>query len=971
MALGSSSGGPVAAASRKPIDYAVYDGWNALRGVRLSDDGAYLAYAITPQDGDPTLVIRNLATGAETTQTRGFAPQFTADGKFVVFTVNAPKKDVDAARKAKKPDEQLPKNGLGIIEVATGKTTMYERVKSVQVAREGGRFIAFLYDLPVKASPAPAESASPAAVTSATPAPVATGEPSTAPNASPSPVPSPSPSPAPKADKKKDDGAEFVVRDLQNGSNVILHNVTEYVLADDDRTIAFATETKGGKGDGLHVRDLAGGTTADVLSGAGRYKNLAASRNGASLGFLSDVRTFAQDAPHYDAYTVDLTAGTPAAVLAVSEMTPGLPRGMTVSDNGKTIWSKDGKRMFVGVAAEPTPIPSGSPVPISVDLWTYKDLRLQSVQFHDAANDRKRTDLGVYNLEGKRYAQLATNAQRTVITNENPNYGIGLDDRPYAISQSWSGQSYADVYAVSLTDGSRKLLARSVPEQSLSPGGGFAVVWDEKLRHWASVRTSDGKRTVLAPHANVTFYDETDDHPAPPPPYGLGGYFAGDRSVIVYDRFDPWVVDLATGAATNLTRAAGRKAGVVYSVLNTHPDREALDPAAPLLLSLVDQRTYASGFAKVAVSGGVPQTLLRANKLVSNSFVQFGNVHQRVTAPIQARHAERVVFTEESYREFGDLWSSDRSFEHPSKVSNINPQLANYTWGNEELISYKSAAGIPLRAVLLTPDGFDPHKKYPMLVYFYEKWSDQYHTFYPPAPRYPTLSRYVSNGYVVLLPDVVYTRGHPGKSALASISAAIDAVTKRGFVDEKHVGIAGHSFAAYQINYMITQTNRFRAVEAGAAVTNMTSAYGGIRLESGSVREWQYEHGQSRIGATPWDRPDLYLENSGLFHIKDIHTPYLTMHNDADGAVPFSQGVEFITAMRRLNKPAYMFVFNGKDHNLLDTPADREQLKYWAVHFDEWFDYWLKGTKRPAWFDGTDYLHRGERNVRPLFGEKD
>lgn len=966
IVLGTAYAPPASAAGTpQPIDYKAYDGWNAIRGLRLSDDGRTMAYALTPEDGDPTLVVRNLTTGAETTQVRGSAPRFTADGKFVVYTLNALKKDADAARKAKKTDEQLPKNGLGILEVATGKLTTYERVKSAQVARDGSRFIAFLDELPLRASSAPGAIASPAPVTSALPIGVATGEPSTAPTT----APVPSPSPSAKADKKKDDGANLIVRDLQSGTDLALANVTEFALGDDDRTLGFATETKDGKGDGVHVRDLAGGVTSDVLGGVGRYKNLATARAGTALGFLSDARTYAQDVPHYDAYVVDLTTPTPSALLAVSDTTTGMPRGTTVSDDGTTVWSKDGKRMFLGVAAAPTPIPAGTPTPINVDLWTYRDTRLQSVQFHDQAQDRKRTDLGVYDLAAKRYVQLANPAQRVVLTNENGTTALGFDNRPYAISASWTGQGYTDIYAISLADGSRKRIARKVSDQAFSPGGAYVVVWDEHLRKWASVRTSDGQRTVLAAAQTVTFADETDDHPGPQPPYGLGGFIAGDRSVIVYDRFDPWLVDLATGFAKNLTSGVGRKTSVVYSVMNTDPDRTALPADAPLLLSLTDQVTYASGFASGSLSGGAPKTLIRADKFISNSGAQFGTVHDRIAPPIKARSADRLAFTQETYREARDVWVSDSTFAHPIKSSNANPQLVNYTWGHEQLISYKTEQGMPLRAVLLTPDGFDPHKKYPMLVYFYEKWTDQYHSFYAPAPRYPTLSRYVSNGYLVLLPDVVYKVGHPGKSALEAINAAVDAVTKRGFVDTKHVGIAGHSWAAYQINYMITQTDRFRAVEAGAAVANMTSAYGGIRLESGNVRESQYEAGQSRIGASPWDRPDLYLENSGLFHIKNIHTPYLTMHNDADGAVPFSQGVEFMTAMRRLNKPAYMFTFNGKDHNLRDTPADREQLKFWAVHFDEWFDYWLKGAPRPSWFDGTEYLHRGERDVRPLYGE--
>jgi dienelactone hydrolase len=979
---GSLVAPPASAAAPRPVAYPDYDAWNSIRTPRLSDDGAYLAYTIAPGDGDLTLVVRNVATGAETREARGNNAQFTADGKFVVYAIAPVKAEFDAAVKAKKPEAEQPKSGLGILELATGKATTYDRVKSSIVPRNGGRFIAFLHE------PAPRPSASPAAAPEgavvapiATPSAAASGEP--APTTPTTPVTAggrrggragAAPAGALAAVgadiKRKDDGAAFVLRDLQTGTDVEVPNVTAYAISDDDRFAGYATETRDGRGDGMHVRDLAAGTVTDVLTGAGRYKAVAASRNGRTIGFLSDVASYAQDAPHYDVYVVDTTAAAPAAKLVVGETTAGMPRGAAVSDNRPLAFSKDGQRIFLGTAAAPTPVPSSTPVPIAVDLWTYKDLRLQSVQFHDQAQDRRRTYEGVYSVATGRFAQLASSTMQTVTTNENPHVALGIDQRPYEIAESW-GERDVDLYAVSLTDGSRRLLVKKAAQSLLSPDGSYVVLWNRATRHWNSIRVSDGKRTVLAPEPKVTWYDETDDHPGPPPDYGSGGFIAGSKSVILYDRFDPWMVDLATGAAKNLTHGAGRAAHVVYSVMDMEADRDALPAGKPFLLSMSDQSTYGSGFASLPFAGGTPHTLIRADKLISNAFVQFGGVHQRIAAPVKARNADRIVFTQETYREFRDLWSSDLSFAAPKKVSHVNPQLTNFTWGTEQLISYTAKDGTPLRAVLLLPDKFDPKKKYPMLTYFYEKWTDQYHTFYPVGPRYPTLSRYVSHGYVVLLPDVVYKTGHPGQSALKCIMAAVEAVSAKGYIDQKHIGIAGHSWAAYQINYMITQTDRFRAVEAGAAVANMTSAYGGIRLESGNVREGQYESGQSRIGATPWDRPDLYLENSGLFHIKNIHTPYLTMHNTADGAVPFSQGVEFLTAMRRLGKPAYMFSFEGKDHNLRDTPADREQLKYWTVRFDEWFDYWLKGAARPSWFDGTDYLHRGQQTVRGLYGEKD
>ncbi|HWT07025.1 MAG TPA: prolyl oligopeptidase family serine peptidase, partial [Xanthomonadales bacterium] len=827
-------------------------------------------------------------------------------------------------------------------------------------------------------SPAPSSSASP--VASARPSAPPRGEPTPqavaavtpapgAPSAAPAPSASPSASPAPKADKTKETGAPLTIRDLAAGKRVTAADATEFAVSEDDRFVAYATETKNGKNDGLHVYDVAQAKTVDVLTGEGRYRNLAISRDGATLAFLSDAATFKEDVPHDAAYVVDLRAPKLAATKAIDAGTTGLPAGTTPNSNGTLTFARDGKHLFLGTAAAPTPMPSGTPAPTAVDLWTWHDDTLQSQQKHDADKERKRTYLAAYDVAAARVAQLGSATLRDVKAGDSGGVALGQDDRPYHRATSWLGQDYVDMYAVSLADGRRTLLARHASSADLSPGGRYGLTWDERTRHWAAVRVADRKRVELAPHAGVAFHQTDDDHPGPPPPYGNGGWLAGDRGVLLYDEYDVWLADPDTGAATNLTRGAGRKSRTVYSPVSTDPDATSFPADKPLLLSLIDTRDYSSGYARVAPGGGVPAVLFKAPEVVYGVRNVFnGGLHDFTMAPLAAKHADRYVFARESFRSYRNLWATDASFHALTKVTDANPQQAKYRWGTERLIAYTSAGGTPLRAIMLVPDGLKADRKAPLLTYFYETYASTFHTFYSPGPgTSPNFARYVSNGYVVLLPDVHYRAGHPGKSAVDCIMPAVDAAIKTGYVDPHRLGIAGHSWAAYQINYLITQTHRFRAVEAGAAVDDMISAYSGIRLESGVVREGQYEHGQSRIGFAPWDRPDLYLENSGLFHIKNITTPYLTVHNDLDGAVPQFQGIEFITAMRRLGKEAYMFAFDGEEHGL----RDREHQKYWTVHLDEWFDHWLKGAPRPAWMNGVDYLHRGERNVRPLFGETD
>jgi dipeptidyl aminopeptidase/acylaminoacyl peptidase len=243
-----------------------------------------------------------------------------------------------------------------------------------------------------------------------------------------------------------------------------------------------------------------------------------------------------------------------------------------------------------------------------------------------------------------------------------------------------------------------------------------------------------------------------------------------------------------------------------------------------------------------------------------------------------------------------------------------------------------------------------------MIVYIYERLSQNLHRFVPPAPGTSiNPSYYASNGYVVFVPDIVYKVGTPGQSALKCVLPGIQAVVEKGFVDEKAIGIQGHSWGGYQIAYMITQTGRFKAAAAGAPVSNMVSAYGGVRWGSGMPRQFQYERTQSRIGATLWQKPHLFIENSPIFMADRVQTPLLMLHNDQDDAVPWYQGIEYFLALRRLGKECYLFNYNGELHGLRRRANQRD----YTMRMQQFFDHHLKGAAKPAWMEkGIPYLER-------------
>src|SRR5438445_4168280 len=310
-----------------------------------------------------------------------------------------------------------------------------------------------------------------------------------------------------------------------------------------------------------------------------------------------------------------------------------------------------------------------------------------------------------------------------------------------------------------------------------------------------------------------------------------------------------------------------------------------------------------SGFYRDRINGGLPEKLVMGAKDFNN--------------PTKAKDADVLMFTASRFDEYPDMWVTGPTFKDLKKVSNGDEQRAQFNWGSAELVAFKNVDGVPLKGLLLKPENFDPKRKYPMIVYIYEKLTQGLHAFRNPGPGTsinPTF--YVSNGYLIFMPDIVYTIDYPGQMPLQCVLPGIQAVVDKGFVDENAIGIQGHSWGGYQIDSMVTQTNRFKAAAPGAVVANMTSAYSGIRWGSGLPRQFQYEHSQSRIGGSLWEYPMRYLENSPVFRADRVQTPLLTIHNDEHDAVPSSQRIEYYLALHRLRQEVYMLRYNGEKQGL-------------------------------------------------------
>ena len=969
---------------KRVITHDAYDGWKSIQGTKLSRDGTWLIYTLAPQDGDGELVIRNLKTNAESRQARGRDAAFTSDDKFVVYAIAPVKADVDKAKKEKKKPEEQPKAGFGVLNLATGEVFSTARVKSFKMPEDSGRYVAYLLETPEKKEADPKAAAKP--------------------ETKPDPKPDAKPDdPKKKKEKKKDPGTDLIVRELVTGTQSTIPDIVEYTWSKDGTWLAYgvSSSAKTPEKDGAYARRLADGNTRTLLSGLGHYKGLTFDDKTAQLAFLADRETYKNDVSTYRLYLWPTV--TEAAVELVAEGTKGLPDGMAVSENGTLDFSKDGTRLFFGYAAPPSPDPpEDAPEPVKVDIWNWKDAELQPMQKVRAEEEKKRNFQAVVYPKDKRIVVLASPDMPTVrLTEDNP-LAIGVSDVPYRQLASWD-MGYNDYYLVSLQDGShKKILDKSPFDARQSPGGKYVIYYDANEHDWIVYQVSDGRRINLTEKLGVKFENEYWDTPDLPGAYGIAGWTEADRSVLLYDRYDIWEVRFDGAAPRTITNGVGRRQKLVFRYQRVDTDDAGgaagrrRGPAGPdqpikldkpLLLATTDDVTKASGFYRVTIPPppAAPAADPRAQKKVESKNAKAASpspvpppiadpsklvmLNKAVGGLINAKNADVYLHTEQRFEEFPNLWVSNGNFDGPVKISDANPQQSQFIWGRSELVDYRNADGKVLHAILTRPENFDPAKKYPLMVYIYEQLPSGLHRYVAPAPGSSSINvaRYVSNGYIVLQPDIEYEVGYPGESAFKCVIPAVQHIVEQGYIDPARIGIQGHSWGGYQISYLVTRTDMFRAVEAGASVVDMVSAYGGIRWGTGMSRAFQYERTQSRIGAPPWLRSLQFIENSPIFWVEKVNTPYLTMANDDDDAVPWYQGIEFFTALRRLGKEAYMFNFNGEKHGL----RERENMKYWTVHMAEFFDHYLLGAPIPQWMEkGVPYLERGKRDMAPFYGKK-
>ncbi len=927
---GATDGKPKAPAKRavRPEDYGV---WESVRGAALSPDGRWLAYGIVRTDGEEEVRLRMLATEATETLPHGVRPRFSKDGKWLVFTIGVSaleREKMEKTAKTKDAAKESVKTKLGVRNLIGGEPATIDDVSDATFS-DDGKFLV-MRRFPAKGR----ESA----------------------------------------------GSDILVRDLATGIDTSFGNVASYAFNDQGTFLALAIDAEGKVGNGIQVYDTATGLLRTLESANAKYTALTWRKDAADLAALRENdHTKDEDASFVAVAWRDLKQPKPKKATYDFAKDEKFPKEHRVVDFANLRWSDDGQTLFFGIKAwENKPVakpkkdekPKDEPKkdeakkpeskkseskssapkkslrdtlkePAGVEVWHARDVDIMPLQKKQAAQKRRENFLAAWWLDDGKLVQLGNDLTEGIVLLDRQQHALGLDNTPHEPEKKF-GPTLEDIYVIDVKTGTRKKVLDHLKfTLGFSPDGRYVLYIKDK-----NVWSYDIKSAVhvnLTGELGVSFINEevsslTDEKP----PYGLGGWTKDGAHVLLYDRYDIWLLTPDGKDPKRITE--GRKDKVVHRRVRLDFEKEGdryvrLD--SPMYLSLNGETSKYSGFGRLK-PGEKMETLVWKPR-------ELGQL-------LKAKDADVFAFTEEDYDDSPDIFVSGPDLAAARQASQVNPFQKEFLWGRSELVDYTSTEGKPLQGALVYPASFEPGKTYPMIVYIYERLSDRLHFYAAPSERNPyNVAVFSAEGYFVFMPDIVYRAQNPGLSAVDCVIPAVKKVLEGGKVDPKKVGIVGHSWGAYQTAFLVTQTDIFAAGAAGAPLTNMMSMSVSIYGNSGQTNAWIFHESQGRMDRPFWQDVDTYIKNSPVFQIDKMNTPLLVTFGDEDGAVDWNQGVEMYNAARLVGKPVVMLVYPGENHSLAKKP---NQVDYHYRILD-WFGHYLKGEKAQKWMtEGQSHLER-------------
>jgi len=923
------------AAPSGPRPLALQDilAWRSIGSAELSPDGNWLMYKLSPLEGESEIVIRQTKGTKEHRFPIGEAPRFggsartgfSSDSKWAAFLSYPGSKEMKALRKEKK---RVTTTAV-LANLATGEKTEFEKVRSLNFSGENPGFLALHRYAPESQ----------------------------------------------EKEKDKWTGSDLVLRELATGKEVNVGNVAEYAFDKYGTRLAAVIDAQGQAGNGIQLRDMATGAVVSLDNDKASYKSLSWTEKGEAFAALKGKEDKAYEDKLWSvvAYAGFQEPKGPRKTVYDPAGDKSFPEGMTVSPNRPPGWTESFDAILFGIQEAKKkkdadkkdndkngpPAPAAGPADGSEEdipdlvIWHGLDKRLQSQQQVQAQSDQNYSYLAEYRVKEKTFVRLADNDLREVEPAPKARFAVGQDDRAYELDGNLDGRNFQDIYVIDMKTGARTLALKKNRYYfgTLYDGGHF-LYYDDG--HFYSYDMTTGQSVNITKDVPASFINEDSDiNVVKPPDYPVGATKDG-LNVLLSDGWDIWSVPVRGGAkGVNLT-GNGAKAKIRYRRARIDPEEKAVDLAQPQYFAALGEWTKKAGIARLEI-GKPGLTLLLWED------AGFGGL-------AKAKKADVYVYTRDTYKDYPDFYVTDALLRDGQKITEANPQQKDFLWtSGQMLIDYTSAKGDKLQAALFLPANYEKGRKYPTLVYYYEKMSQQLNRYAQPSANGFNKSVYTSNGYAVLMPDITYKINDPGMSAVWCVLPAIDAAVAAGVVDRSKVGLQGHSWGGYQTAFLITQAD-FAAAVAGAPLTNMISMYSSIYFNTGSANMAIFESSQGRFKGGYWDNLEAYQRNSPVYYAERVKTPLIILHNDKDGAVDWNQGIEYYNTLRRLKKPVIMLQYVGENHGL-QKPVNQ---KDYTVRMKEFFDHYLMGKPAPAWYtEGVsqlklkDHLKERAKDLKP------
>ncbi|MDN3205051.1 S9 family peptidase [Algoriphagus sediminis] len=818
----------------------------------------------------------------------------------------------------------------------------------------------------------------------------------------------------PKDGNGKAKGSDLLLYDLNTEKAQLLGNVTDFGFNKAGTHLAYAVDGANEYGNGLYLMNLAAKSTTVLDSDKATYRSLNWTEKGDAFAALKMVEDKKYKQDHGKVIGVKNLSNPTVTIYDALQDSTGFDQTYTISPNRRPMWSEDLTRLFYGIhplvaekkeepkkevnedsvkmaeAAAMKKIMADTTIKSISDLqkaiakldsgkvdnkkdndadkpdmtiWHWNDSRLQSRQQVMENQDKNYSFWAMYDVASGKHIALQDSSMLSLNILPKHRYALGSDIQEYELDINLDGQRYSDFYIVDLQTGERKELFNKfyLPGYASSPRAsedGTKLLYAED-GHFYVYDIASGQSRNITENIPVTFVDVEDDHNVEKPMIPALGWSSDSKYVLLRDGWDIWQVPLdEKSEAMNLT-GNGKTDGIRYQYrFGLDPEEKGIDLTRDVYVRTYGEWTKKSGIVKLSPKkkGGLeagPESLIWEDANISQL--------------MKAEGAEVYFYNKEMFNYPDQIFVTDASLSDPEQVTENAPDADKYLWSaGTQLVDYETDKGVKLQGALFLPAGYEEGKKYPTVVYYYEKLSQTRHNWSNPGfggtGWNPNV--YTSNGFAVFIPDIVYEIDDPGMSAVWAVIPAVKAAIETGVIDENNIGIHGHSWGGYQTSFLITQTDMFKAAAAGAPLTNMISMYDLIYWNSGGGNMAIFEASQGRFYGAPWENWEAYERNSPVYHVKNVTTPLLMLHNDKDGAVDFTQGIEYYSALRRLKKPVVLMQYKGENHGL----SKLENRKDYSVRMMEFFNHHLKGEAAPEWLEeGIDRLDLEEHLEKRAF----